>query len=225
MRTSLTWTAADGRVTDLVYDVLADRDDAHTGAVRLRMTPHWSGQATVTDALDGRGARRVEPSGAADGGAATARTMDVAFRTDGTRTEGAVASTLRTGPDVRAQQPQRVPRADGLSNRQRVAFPVRSGRSYELTKYVGVDTALTSRSPRADAVAASRRAADRGWDALFARHTAAWQRLWRADIEVRGQPELQTWLRSAQYGLLSNTRAYSANSIGPTGLTSDNYAA
>lgn len=221
VRTSLTWTAADGRRTDLVYDVLADRDDAHTGAVRLRMTPHWSGAASVTDGLDGRGARRMAPSGT---GSQNGRTMDVGFRTDGTKTDGAVASTLRTGPGVQAGQPRREPQKDKLSNRQRVSFPVRSGRSYELTKYVGVDTALTSRSPRAAADAASRRAAARGWDALFARHTAAWQRLWRSDIEVKGQREMQSWVRSAQYGLLSATRAGSDNSIGPTGLTSDNYA-
>lgn len=227
VRTSLTWTAADGRATDLVYDVLADRTDAHTGAVRLRMTPHWSGAATVTDTLDGRGARRMRAddtaagtAGSADGG----RTMDVSFRTDGTGTAGAVASTLRTGPAVHAGSPRRAPRADGLTNRQRVTFPVRSGRSYELTKYVGVDTALTSRTPRADARTASRRAAARGWDALFARHTAAWRSLWRSDIQVNGRPELQSWVRSAQYGLLSSTRAGSRNSLGPTGLTSDNYA-
>ncbi|MGY5131422.1 discoidin domain-containing protein [Streptomyces nigrescens] len=267
VRTSLTWTAADGRATDLVYDVLADRTDAHTGAVRLRMTPHWSGSATVTDGLDGRGARRMtasseggpatggkeaggkeaggpatsgketggpatsgkeaggkEAGGKEAGGTDTGRTMDVGFRTDGTKTEGAVASTLRTGPGVRAEQPGPAARQDKLSNRQRVSFPVRSGRSYELTKYVGVDTALTSRSPRAAADAASRRAAERGWDALFARHSAAWQRLWRSDIEVKGRRDLQAWVRSAQYGLLANTRAGNRNSIGPTGLTSDNYA-
>ncbi|MFG2096730.1 discoidin domain-containing protein [Streptomyces sp. NPDC048612] len=250
VRTSLTWTAADGRATDLVYDVLADRTSAHTGAVRLRMTPHWNGAATVTDRLDGRGARRMAPSpdGAATGGKEsggkesggketggkeprgkeaggdTGRTMDVGFRTDGTDTEGAVASTLRTGPGVRAEPPGPAARQDRLSNHQQVSFPVRSGRSYELTKYVGVDTALTSRTPRAAADAASRRAADRGWDALFAGHTAAWQRLWRSDIEVKGRRDLQSWVRSAQYGLLANTRAGSRNSIGPTGLTSDNYA-
>ncbi|WP_399090760.1 discoidin domain-containing protein [Streptomyces sp. BBFR2] len=220
IRTSLTWTTADGRATDLVYDVLADRTDAHTGAVRLRMTPHWSGTATVTDTLDGRGARRMK----ATGSASAHGTMDVAFRTDGTATDGAVASTLRPGPRVHAR-PARLPaRTSGLTNRQRVTFPVRSGRGYELTKYIGVDTALTSRSPRAAARSASLRAAERGWPALFARHTAAWRALWRSDIEVAGRPELQSWLRSAQYGLLSATRAGNRNSIGPTGLTSDNYA-
>ncbi|MEU3710789.1 discoidin domain-containing protein [Streptomyces catenulae] len=220
VRTSLTWTTADGCATDLVYDVLADRTDAHVGAVRLRMTPHWSGAATVTDVLDGRGARRMKATGtaSADG------TMDVAFRTDGTDTDGAVASTLRPGPGIHARPERRPARASGLTNRQHVTFPVRSGHGYELTKYLGVDTALTSRSPRAAARTASLRAAGRGWPSLFARHTAAWRSLWRSDIEVAGRPELQSWIRSAQYGLLSATRAGNRNSIGPTGLTSDNYA-
>ncbi|WP_432012977.1 glycosyl hydrolase family 65 protein [Streptomyces cucumeris] len=222
VRTSLTWTASDGRATDLTYDVLADRRDAHVGAVRLRMTPHWSGRATVTDRLDGRGARRLTGTG---GGAHRGGSVDVGFRTDGTRTDGAVASTLRPGHGVRARS-QGTPGASGkLSAHQGLRFPVQRGRSYAFTKYVGVDTALTSRTPRADALAASRRAADRGWDALFASHTAAWRKLWRSDIEVAGrdQAELRSWVRSAQYGLLSATRAGSRNSIAPTGLTSDNY--
>ncbi|MFE4018294.1 discoidin domain-containing protein [Streptomyces sp. NPDC059101] len=229
VRTSLTWTAADGRATDLVYDVLADRADAHTAAVRLRMTPHWSGATTVTDTLDGRGARRLSPAAPAPGDRADhSGTVTVGFRTDGTGTEGAVASTLRAGPGVpgaRATTPRPgATTAEALSAHRRLTFPVRPGRTYELTKYVGVDTALTSRTPRAAAETASRRAADSGWAALSARHRAAWQQLWRSDIEVAGRPELQSWVRSAQYGLLAATRPGSANSIGPTGLTSDNYA-
>ncbi|NED24294.1 haloacid dehalogenase, partial [Streptomyces anulatus] len=88
VRTSLRWTTSDGRATDLVYDVLADRSDVHTGAVRLRMTPRWSGAATVTGRLDDRGARRV-----------TLR-EDGTFRTLGTGIEGAVAQAMRRGSGV-----------------------------------------------------------------------------------------------------------------------------
>ncbi|MEV8313778.1 discoidin domain-containing protein [Streptomyces sp. NPDC059900] len=226
VRTELTWTAKDGRATDLVYDVLADRANPHVGAVRLRMTPHWDGRAKVTDRIDGRGARRVTPAaGAARSGH---RTMTVGFRTQGTKTEGTVASTLRAGHGVRTGNEQASAPARKLSAHQSVGVPVRSGQSYELTKYVGVDTALTSRSPERDAVAASRQAAERGWGALFRGHTAAWRKLWRSDIEVAGQGkhqrDLQSWARSAQYGLLSSTRTGSSNSISPTGLSSDNYA-
>ncbi|MGB8946145.1 MAG: haloacid dehalogenase, partial [Streptomyces sp.] len=144
VRTELTWTAADGRATDLAYEVLADRTDPHVGAVRLRMTPHWDGHAKVTDRIDGRGARRISPTGtrARSGG-----TMAVGFRTDGTKTEGTVASTLRAGHGMRTGNEQTSAPARELSAHQSVGVPVRSGRTYELTKYVGVDTALTSRSP------------------------------------------------------------------------------
>ncbi|MEU7046328.1 glycosyl hydrolase family 65 protein [Streptomyces varsoviensis] len=220
--TSLTWTATDGRVTDLVYEVLADRSDPHVGAVRLRMTPRWSGEATVTDLIDGRGARRVTQTGGGDR-RGSHRTMAVTFRTDGTRTDGAVASTLRAGSGVRTTSERKAGAAREMTVRQGRTFPVRGGHGYELVKYVGVDTALTSRTPERAALDASRRSADRGWHALFTRHEAAWRELWRADIEVAGRPGLQSWVRSAQYGLLASTRAGSADSIAPAGLTSDNY--
>ncbi|MEV5977929.1 glycosyl hydrolase family 65 protein [Streptomyces sp. NPDC052114] len=216
VRTSLTWTTADGRRTDLAYDVLASRDRAHTAAVRLRLTPHWTGRATVTDRIDGRGARRITQTG---GGPRGKKTMDVAFRTDGTRTDGAVTSTLKA-PGVTHQAGS----ARELSNSQAADLRVRDGGTYEAVKYVGVDTTRTSRAPRAAAQSASRRAAALGWDALFASHAAAWRRLWSADIEIPGHRDLQLWARSAQYGLLSATRPGSRDSLAPAGLTSDNYA-
>ncbi|MEU4997345.1 glycosyl hydrolase family 65 protein [Streptomyces sp. NPDC021622] len=219
VRTSLTWTTADGRRTDLTYDVLADREHAHTGAVRLRLTPHWTGDAQVTDRIDDRGARRMAQTG---GGASGERTMDVTFRTDGTRTDGAVASTLvAPGEAHRAHQARP---AGKLSASQSAAFPVHDGATYDVTKYVGVDTALTSRAPHSDARNASLRAAEQGWPALFAAHTAAWRQLWSSGIEIPGRSDLQLWARSAQYGLLSSTRRGARDSIAPAGLTSDNYA-
>ncbi|MFD8410080.1 discoidin domain-containing protein [Streptomyces anulatus] len=205
VRTSLRWTTADGRATDLVYDVLADRSDVHTGAVRLRMTPRWSGAATVTGRLDDRGARRV-----------TLR-EDGTFRTLGTGIEGAVAQAMRRGSGVVESLRPAARTAPG-------ATPVRAGRTYTFEKYVGVDTALTSRAPAEDAREAAHRAARRGWDRVFAANEAAWREAWSADVLVPGDPELQGWLRSAQYGLLASTRRGSSDSIAPAGLTSDNYA-
>lgn len=195
VRTSLRWTTADGRATDLTYEVLADRADVHTGAVRLRMTPRWSGTATVTGRLDPRGARRITLED------------DGTFRTRGTGTAGAIAQTMRR------------PSSAGTETSR-----VSAGRTYTFEKYVGVDTALTSRAPRTTAREASRRAARRGWSAVLAENTAVWQRDWAADVSVPDSPDLQKWLRSAQYGLLAATRTGSRDSIAPAGLTSDNYA-
>ncbi|MFF2325109.1 MULTISPECIES: discoidin domain-containing protein [unclassified Streptomyces] len=220
VRTSLRWTTADGRATDLAYEVLTDRSDVHTGAVRLRMTPHWSGEATVTGRLDARGARRITLAG------------DGTFRTAGTGTAGAIVQTMRTGVPETARSTDR---ARGTTQRRlieqeqgtarvRSTNRVRDGRTYTFEKYVGVDTSLTSSAPRTTAREASRRAARRGWSPVLAANGAAWRRAWAADISVPDSPGLQKWLRSAQYGLLASTRAGSRDSIAPAGLTSDNYA-
>ncbi|MBV7695877.1 discoidin domain-containing protein [Streptomyces sp. TRM70350] len=221
VRTSLTWTTGDGRATDLVYDVVADRRYRHVGAVRLRMTPHWRGTATVTDLLDGRGARRISATANGPGGSEDDR-IAVPFRTDGTDVDGAVVSTLR--PDAGVPVRDRVRGGEGLTAHQSVSVPVRAGRTYAFTKFVGIDTELTSREPARSAADESRRAADRGWDRLFGRHAAEWEQLWSGDIRVNGRPELQKWLRSSLYGLLANIRAGSPDSIAPAGLTSDDYA-
>ncbi|MFC7305080.1 glycosyl hydrolase family 65 protein [Streptomyces monticola] len=218
VRTSLTWTASDGRRTDLTYDVLVDRNEARTGAVRLKMTPHWDGTATVTDRIDGRGARRMRQQDGGPVGHGTG-TMAVTFRTDGTNTEGAVASTLRAPGRLKEAAPARE-----LSSAQAAAFPVRKGRSYEAVKYVGVDTALSARAPRASAVAVSRQGAARGWPALFAAHATAWRNLWSAGVETPGREDLQLWLRSAQYGLYAALRRGGEHSVSPVGLSSDGYA-
>ncbi|WP_446039910.1 discoidin domain-containing protein [Streptomyces sp. SID1121] len=215
VRTALRWTTADGRVTDLTYEILTDRSDPHAGAVRLRLTPRWSGEAHLSPGLDWRGARRLTRTGGEAGGAGTARGTETAgstgtaggtetFRTLGTDTAGAVATTLR--PDVRGP------------------VQVEADRTYTVVKYVGVDTALTSPDPRAAARAASRRAAARGWRGLFDANAAAWAPLWAADVSVPGHPDLRAWLRAAQYGLLTSAREGGGDSIAPTGLSSDNYA-
>ncbi|MFC9436965.1 discoidin domain-containing protein [Nocardia sp. NPDC057030] len=214
VRTELTWTSRDGKATDLVYDVVTDRVDQHVGAVHLTLVPHWSGELTVTDLLDGAGARRMTQTegGARDGD------IQVGFRTEGTGVVGSVASVLSTG---NAQQPAR---ARDLTVSQQNHLSVRDGRSYEITKFVGVDTALTARDPVAAAHDAAQRAASRGWPELLAGTAAAWRALWRGDIEAPGAADLQTWARGALYSLYSSTNAQQDNSISPVGLSSDNYA-
>jgi trehalose/maltose hydrolase-like predicted phosphorylase len=221
LRTSLTWTTTGGKSTDLVYEVLADRDQAHVGAVRLRMTPHWSGQATVTDLIDGAGARRlVHTGGGARPGAAT---MDVTFAAQTTGTAGAVASTLTHDRSVAGASTTRTPAAN-LSASQTLAFPVRSGQSYELAKFVAVDTALTSGDPEKSSLKASQDAAKQGWSSLLSAQVAAWAALWRGDVVLPDRPDLQAWVRAGLYGLLSSVRQGGEESISPVGLTSDNYA-
>jgi trehalose/maltose hydrolase-like predicted phosphorylase len=221
LRTSLTWTTTSGRGTDLVYDVLADQADEHVGAVRMTMTPHWNGDATVSDVIDGAGARRVVQTGG--GPQAGALTQDVTFAAETLGTAGAVASTLTAGSGVTVSATARTPVAN-LTASQALTFRARKDKSYEFVKYVGVDTALSAGNPEKSAVAASQQAADQGWSALSSAHVTGWDALWRSDIVLPDRPDLQQWVRAGLYGLLSNVRQGSDDSISPVGLTSDNYA-
>jgi trehalose/maltose hydrolase-like predicted phosphorylase len=222
LRTSLTWTTAGGRATDLIYDVIADRADPRVGVVHLTMVPHWNGPATVSDVIDGAGARRLVQTG---GGAVSGSpaSMDVNFATETIGTAGTVASTVDLGSGVKPTK-RTVSAAQNLTATDAVTFPVKSGTSYEVTKFVGVDTALTSGTPEASAVSASQNAAAAGWAAVFAAHAAAWSDLWQSDITVANRPDLQDWIHAGLYNLWSSIRAGSDNSISPVGLSSDNYA-
>jgi trehalose/maltose hydrolase-like predicted phosphorylase len=223
LRTSATWTTSDGRATDLVYEVLADRVDRRVGAVHLTMTPRWNGRATVTDKIDGAGARRLVSTGSGPVSGAPATTA-VGFATQVLGTRGTVASTLTAPSGATNVSRSLSPVAQTLSATDALSFNVRSGQSYELTKYVGVDTVLTSADHRGSAVGASQAAAAKGWSGVYTGHAAAWGDLWRSDITVGGQPELQDWIHSNLYALWSSIRAGSDTSIGPAGLSSDNYA-
>ena len=224
LRTSLTWTTADRRATDLVYDVVADRGSPHVGAVHMTMTPHWSGSTTVTDTIDGAGARRLVQKGGG-GVPGSSSSIDVNFVTQTLGTAGTVASTLKPGSGVNpVKRTITPPRSQNLTSSDAVTFNVRSGKPYELTKFVGIDTALTSSSPEASAVNFSQKAANRDWSGIFPEHANAWSDLWKSDITVANQPELQNWIRSNLYALWSSIRAGDDNSISPVGLSSDGYA-
>jgi trehalose/maltose hydrolase-like predicted phosphorylase len=223
LRTSLTWTAPDGRATDLVYEVLADRVDRRVGVVHLTMTPRWNGRATVTDMIDGAGARRLVATGSGPVSGAP-ETVAVGFATQVLGTQGTVASTLTAPSGATNLSRSLSAAAQSLSATDALSFNVRSGQSYELTKYVGVDTVLTAPDHRASAVAASQAAQQKGWSDLYAAHADAWGKLWQSDIAVSGQPELQDWIRSNLYALWSSIREGLDNSIAPAGLSSDNYA-
>jgi trehalose/maltose hydrolase-like predicted phosphorylase len=210
VHTTLTWTTRDGRNTDLTYDVLTDRTDQHAAAVHLTAVPHWSGQLTVTGLIDFEGARRVDRL---ETKTPNATTTEVGFRTRTTNVTGAVAAVLDTGGAAVQQS----------DTTQRSALPVQQGHSYQVTRFVGVDSALTAANPQRTAVDSAQRAAQRGWSQMLAANAESWRQLWSGDIEILRRPDFQRWVRGALYSLYSATNPQQDNSISTTGLTSDNY--
>jgi trehalose/maltose hydrolase-like predicted phosphorylase len=216
--TTMRSTAPDGHVTDLSYDVFADRARPNVAVVRLRMTPEWSGTATVTDLIDGTPATMT--TGVAKGWHASSRQTWETVRTQGTGIVAGLATHLGLSSDVR---PTDTPVAQGTDQSvgQRLAFPVTSGRAYTVTKYVGVTTSRAD--PGGAALRSADSAAGTGYGRLAAENAAAWRALWAGRIDVAGDPTLATEVNASEFYLWSSTRDGVAWSVSPAGLSSNGY--
>ncbi|MGZ4331138.1 MAG: glycosyl hydrolase family 65 protein [Solirubrobacteraceae bacterium] len=218
--TTARWTAPNGHVTDLSYQVLTDRARQHVGVVRLILTPRWSGTATVTDTIDGRSATLSSQAG--KGWAAAAHRDWVTVQTEGTKINATIASQLETSSDVKATVTP-IDQAIDQSVGQRLDFPVTAGQSYTVTKYAGVESSQDAAVPTAGAQAEASGAAATGFDGLLSANNAAWAALWAGRIDVLGNRVLATDVNASEFYLWSSTRAGVDWSVSPAGLSSNGY--
>ena len=219
--TTATWTAPDGHVTGLRYDVYTDRARPGAAVVRLELTPRWSGTATVTDTIDGTPATLT--TGAAKGSDA-ARWQDwEAIRTKGTGIIAGLASQVSLAPGAGQATDAPVAEPDPQSVAQRLTFAVTAGRSYTVTKFAGVATAGTVSGATAAARQQAAAAAAAGFAGTLAENTAAWAALWAGRVDVLGNPVLATEVNASEFYLWASTRDGSDWSISPAGLSSNDY--
>ncbi len=216
--TSAQWTAPDGHVTSLTYQVLTDRARRYVGLVRLRLTPHWSGTATVTDLIDGTPATLTTQAGKGWSG-----DLDwVSVTTVGTGIRASLASELTMSPNVTATVTD-VGQTSAQTVGRQLSFPVSSGATYTVTKYVGVVSSQSAHAPTQAAEGQARSAAAAGFANLLAANDAAWASLWTGRIDVLGNPQLAADVNASQFYLWSNTRPGVDWSISPAGLSSNGY--
>jgi trehalose/maltose hydrolase-like predicted phosphorylase len=219
--TSAQWTAPDGHVTDLAYQVLTDRAAAHVGLVQLQLTPHWSGTATVSDIVDGSPATLTTlVKKSVD---TRAHAVAVTVQTQGTGISAGIATQLLTSGNVQGSTTQ-VSSSDSQTAGEQVSFPVTAGRTYTFTKYVGVEDSLEASNPTSASQSDARDAAKTGWTELLTASTRAWTALWGGRIDILGNPTLATAVDASEFYVWSSTRAGVNWSISPAGLSSNGYA-
>ena len=219
VKTSGIWTSPGGKKARFVYRIGTDRAHAHRALVTLELTPLWSGNVTVTSMLDGAGARRMDPvSGGAD---VASHSIYLTYKTKVTNIAVAEAATLRSSCKVLAA-------AQGAAiagtAAEQVSFNAETGRTCIFQKYVAVVTGRESTSPETEARAESVRAAKEGAMTFEREDRAAWDEIWKADIEVEGDRALGMAIRANEYTLFASIADHSPMSLGPSGLTSDGYA-
>jgi trehalose/maltose hydrolase-like predicted phosphorylase len=104
-----------------------------------------------------------------------------------------------------------------------VAFDASSGVTYAFDKVVSVESSQDAPDPMPRARRAVERGRSRGFDTLAREHVAAWHALWRTDIVIDGDPELQRTVRAMLFHLLNSGAARTGWSLPPMGLTSAGY--
>ena len=218
--TSGRWTAPNGRTTDLSYQVLTDRARPDVGLVRLEMTPRWSGTATITDAIDGSPA--TLSTQLEKGWSLSNRRDWVSLQTVGTKITAAIVSQLSTSANVKGRMIP-VDQSVDQSVGQQLGFTVVAGRSYTVTKYVGVVSSPVSGTALGAAQTQARAAAAIGFNALTRANDAAWATLWSGRIDVIGNPRLASEVNASEFYLWSSTRDGVDWSISPAGLSSNSY--
>ena len=219
--TTALWTAPDGQVTRLSYQVLTDRARAHVGLVQLTLQPRWTGNAAVTDVIDGSPATLSTQVGKA--WVPSAHRDWVTVQTVGTGIEAAIASQLAVSDNVRATTTVINQSAD-QSVGQELSFRVTAGQRYTFTKYVGVVTSQESSCPDLGGPIQQRRRGRHGISApLVTANDAAWATLWSGRIDVLGNPTLASEVNASEFYLWSSTRDGVDWSISPAGLSSNGY--
>jgi trehalose/maltose hydrolase-like predicted phosphorylase len=226
--TRLVWTAPDGHVTTLSYQALTDRAAPNLGLVSLTLTPQWTGTARVIDALDPPPPATINKvpttltTQVTKGWNAAAGRDWLSVQTLGTGITAALASTLRKGPGV-SGTPTPIDQSVEQAVGQQLDFPVSAGRTYTLTKYVGVVDSQERANPLAGAQSQSASGAALGSTALLRANAAAWAKLWQDRIDVLGDRNLGTIVNASEFYLWSSTRAGVDWSISPAGLSSNGY--
>jgi len=218
------WTSPGGNKTHFTYRVATDRARGHRAMVTLELTPMWTGKVTVSSILDGAGARRLDLiSGGIDVSKhdVSKHSVYLTYKSKGTNIEVAEAAILESSCTLSSSQAN--PLIEGTASEQ-VTFQAQSGKACTFQKYVAVVTSRDSATSQADAVAESQQAGHDGFVALENENRAAWDEVWKSDIEVEGAPDLQQAIRASEYTLFASIADHSPLSLGPSGLTSDGYA-
>ena len=136
---------------------------------------------------------------------------------DGPRIAEAAAVTLPPGVTAKDAKLVESPQLVSLD----LALMVERGRTYTFTKYVALSRDSWGGLNRT-VINWAKQTRREGFDSLLAKHQSAWHRLWKSDILVDGDPEVQRVIHSDLFSLLENSTANTAWGMGGCGF-SPNY--
>ena len=243
VRTSYDWTDGDKKTSIDVTEFLSQADQ-HLGVIRLTVVPHYTGRVAVSFTLRAWSPpprlafgeiKQYNPAWNTVRDIWYPGHMDPMQRNvqfDVSRGEGILRMTSHpSGATTSVAQAVALAWPRDLANastRQadlpdsigvEISFDAVAERPYTFYKYAGIVSSPESSRPMDLAEQTARTARSRRYAALWNDNATAWRNLWQSSIEIDGNPELQTLVRSMQFYLLSNARDGTSMGIGPMGLS------
>jgi trehalose/maltose hydrolase-like predicted phosphorylase len=143
---------------------------------------------------------------------------------DGSQIAQAAAIGLPAGVAVTESKRQESPQLVSIE----IALRVERGRTYTFTKYVAAsqenwgDLKSSVEDLKSSVLGWAKAAREEGLDALLAKHQSAWHGLWKSDIVVKGDPEIQQVIHSDLFYLYENSTVNTTWAMEGCGL-SPNY--
>jgi trehalose/maltose hydrolase-like predicted phosphorylase len=236
-----------GRSISVEIKAFVSRSNRYLAAVQLRFTPHYAGVIKVLLPVRAWKAPTRLPVGRMEtllrvpqGKALNVRypghmvvqdrkvevgknsgQVQVVARADGGNTSIAEAVAI-TWPQALKKLTAR-----GILDQEtagvELEFETAAGESCTFTKYIGAASSIDEVSPAGTARETAEAARARGFDSVFAEHAAAWHEIWKTDVLVEGNPELQRVIHSTLFYLLESVREGTGFNIPPMGLSSSGY--
>ncbi|TAN12594.1 MAG: glycoside hydrolase family 65 protein [Chitinophagaceae bacterium] len=134
------------------------------------------------------------------------------------------ASNCFIFPEKHGEEPQVIHEMwDNNMHSMKFYKHLKAGENYSFSVAGSILSSANDPDPLNSAERLTIYAALQGKDQLLNAHYAAWDSLWKSDIQIEGDPDAQLAVHSAMYHLYSFVRAGTAYSISPMGLSGLGY--
>jgi trehalose/maltose hydrolase-like predicted phosphorylase len=245
LRTRYDWVDGN-RVIGVVVTTFVSRSDPTSGAVRVEITPRFSGTLKLSlpltawpepkrypleklEKLEGEAQNQqaiwypghMIPQQAKAQHGANEGLLQMMAQPEGTSATVVEVAALDWPDDLQGT---------AIADRQAkdscaidVSFTAAAGRTYVFNKYVSFAASTRSPKPLETALSDAQRSRSLGFDTLLKKHADTWHQLWQTDIQVEGDPKLQTVIHSMLFYLLGSATDRQELSIPPMGLSTAGY--
>lgn len=242
--TKYQWVNGD-QSTDIETQAFVSRANAHLGAIKLTITPHYTGNFEAIFALfDWPSPKRLaletleklEPDPANKKPEWYAGNMIVKNR-DAQCTARGGRSWMLSNAERRDTTVAQVMEARWPSDLKQIATSadksddsaavhikfLADNKPYTFYKIVAIASSRDGNDPMKIATSALDSVKARSYELILADHTKAWHELWNTDIQIEGNPELQKVIHSSLFYLLCSVDEDTDFSIPPMALSSAGY--